>query len=91
MRSIRWGCVQTEKRQKSVKTVLFTIGLVQGAVHVEVTDLAAVPQVYRRAPPPPPPPAQWPPDKGTALRDLKDGAEIPGLALVRGEPRLSIR
>lgn len=76
---------------QSVRTALFTIGLAKGVERVEVTDLAAVPQVYRRAPAPPPPPAQWPADKDTAKRDMKAGAEIPGLALVRGEPRLTIR
>lgn len=76
---------------KSVRTQLFTIGLAAGAERVEVTDLAAIPEVYRRAPPPPPPPREWPPDKDTAKRDLKAGAQIPGLALVRGEPRLTIR
>lgn len=76
---------------KSLRTALFTIGLSAGAERVEVTDGDAVPEVYRRAPPPLPPPSQWAVDKTTAARDLKAGAEIPGLALVRGEPRLTIR
>jgi hypothetical protein len=76
---------------KSVRTDLFTIGLTASPERVEVTDLAAVPQMYRRAPPPPPPMREWAPDKDTAKRDLKGGSEIPGLTLVRGEPRLVIR
>jgi len=76
---------------KSVRTQLFTIGLAASPERVEVTDLEAVPQEYRRVPPPPPRPSEYPPDKDAAKRDLKAGKEIPGLALVRGEPRLSIR
>ncbi len=76
---------------RSLRTQLFTVGLAAGVERVEVTDLAAVPQEYRRAPAPPPPPSQWPPAKDEAKRAMKDGAEIPGLSLVRGEPRLVIK
>lgn len=74
-----------------VHTALADVALRTGAEHVEVTDLALVPRDVRREPAPLPPEAEWPPDKAAAARRLKAGEQIPGLALVRGEPTLTIR
>jgi len=74
-----------------VHTALFDLRVQDGAQSVSVTDLASVPIDLRRAPAEPPPMLEWPVDKTEAAKRLKAGHEIPGLALVRGAPRLVIR
>jgi len=80
-----------DAKHRQVRTALATATLQAGDEYVDVTDLAAVPTEYRRPPAPPPRPEEWPADKVAAKPVLKAGTAIPGLSLVRGAPRLSIR
>jgi hypothetical protein len=76
--------VMVELDLKKITAPDFTVSIRPGLPHLLVLDEAAVPSIY------------WEPrdprlDRQALLNDLKDGADITGVALSNPEPILSVR
>ena len=84
LRSYMAGCLG-HANLTNVKTPLFTIYIVDGKESVDIFDEEAIPMGCRKVP------GRPPPDKTLIGAMLKEGKEVAGARLVKGEPILNVR
>lgn len=70
---------------RTMKTALFSITLADGSESVDIFDEAAIPDAYLVVK------TETRPDKKAIKEALKDGREVPGAKVVRGEKSVRIK